>query len=200
MRHAETSGNLRHAYIGRTDEPLCAEGRASARRAGVLPSITRVVVSPLLRARQTASICFPNAEQIVAPGLREMDFGDFEGRSALEMEDDPDYRLWLEGLCEPTCPNGESRALFCRRTAAAFEQILAQERARNEQRLVIVAHGGTIMALMSRFAIPHRGYFDWHVGSCGGFRALVKTGAPGEGPTISQPTPFDSLDSALQPL
>lgn len=33
--------------------------------------------------------------------------------------------------------------------------------------LVIVAHGGVQMAVMERFALPERGYFDWNV-PCGG--------------------------------
>ena len=39
----------------------------------------------MTRARQTARILFPEAEQIVVPGLREMDFGTFEGRNYVEM-------------------------------------------------------------------------------------------------------------------
>jgi len=37
----------------------------------------------------SAAILFPNAQQRVCTGLREMTFGDFEGRSAQEMADDP---------------------------------------------------------------------------------------------------------------
>ena len=29
--------------------------------------------------------------------------------------------------------------------------------------IVIVAHGGTIMALMERYAEPHKPYFEWSV-------------------------------------
>ena len=54
----------------------------------------------MTRARQTAHILFPQAEQIVVPGLREMDFGTFEGRNYIEMENDPDYRAWVDSNCE----------------------------------------------------------------------------------------------------
>ena len=29
IRHGQTAGNLRHNYVGRTDEPLCPEGIAN---------------------------------------------------------------------------------------------------------------------------------------------------------------------------
>lgn len=192
MRHGQTAGNLRRAYIGRTDEPLCEEGRAAAQHAGSLPQVQRVYVSPLLRARQTAQICFPNARQTLVEGLREMDFGEFEGRSAQEMEGDQAYQAWLESYCEAPCPHGEQRAAFTQRCAAAFEQLARTERARGAQQLVIVAHGGTIMALMSCFATPARGYFEWRVGNCEGYRAQLELPA-GAAPVIASPQLFTRL-------
>lgn len=193
MRHGQTAGNLRRAYIGRTDEPLCEQGRTAALRAGTMPQLQRVYVSPLLRARQTAQLCFPNARQIAVEGLREMDFGDFEGRTAQEMEDDAAYRAWLASYCEDPCPHGEQRARFTERCAAAFTQLLSEELGHGAQQLAVVAHGGTIMAIMSSFAVPRRGYFDWQVGNCEGYRAQLEPGAPGTAPLITNPHPFTRL-------
>ena len=91
IRHGLTEGNRLRRYIGRTDEPLCAAGRA-ALSAAPLKGIETVYVSPLLRARETAAILFPHARQIVVDGLREMDFGAFENRSADDMKNDAAYR------------------------------------------------------------------------------------------------------------
>ena len=115
LRHGRTSANERHLYAGSTDVALSDAGISDARRSGICDSCGLVYVSPLLRARQTARICFPNARQVVCDGLREMDFGAFEGRSADDMADDADYRRWVDSNCTLPCPGGESRAqLICR--------------------------------------------------------------------------------------
>ena len=38
-----------------------------------------------------------------------------------------------------------------------------------EERLVILAHGGTQMAAMERYALPHRDYYKWCAPNAGGF-------------------------------
>ena len=141
-----------------------------------------------------------------------MNFGKFEGRNYKEMENDPDYRAWVEGMCLGKCPGGESREEFCARTCEAFLEVLRQvpqnatetfnrnlnietgktwesgetgesretlesgetgesretgesgetgktgesrETGEKISRLVIVAHGGTQMAVMNRFNCDH---------------------------------------------
>ena len=121
------------------------------------------------RTAETAEILFPNARQIVVPDLREMDFGIFEGKSYLDMENLPAYRAWVEGGCVDAPPGGESRAAFCRRVCAAFEALMNQTLAAGEERLAIVAHGGTQMAVMERFALPRQDYFSWRGPLGGGF-------------------------------
>ena len=54
------------------DIPLSDAGRAKLQRADFSPRT--VYVSPLCRARESASILFPTAAQTVVPGLREMCF------------------------------------------------------------------------------------------------------------------------------
>ena len=89
LRHGETIYNTEKRYQGQRDIPLSTKGRAALCPADIRPA--RVYVSPMTRARQTAAVLFPQAQQIIVPGLREMDFGTFEGRNYVEMENDPDY-------------------------------------------------------------------------------------------------------------
>ena len=98
-----------------------------------------------------------------------MDFGDFEGKTYGELKDDPAYRAWLASGGEAACPNGEGKAAFCARACRAFERLVDEALARGAERLVIVAHGGTQMAALSRFAEPHRDYYDWNAPLAGGF-------------------------------
>ena len=116
IRHGMTRLGEEKRYQGALDEGLSAQGRAALKRAAFTPS--RVYVSPLLRARETAGLLFPASEQIVVPDLREMDFGVFEGRGWWEMEQDEDYCAWVDGGCTGRCPGGEDRASFSARVCA----------------------------------------------------------------------------------
>lgn len=173
LRHGATAGNGLHRYIGRTDEPLSPAGVRETEAAGRDPSLSFVYVTPLLRTRQTAKILFPNAEQIIVDGLQEMDFGDFEGKSAYEMASDPDYRSWVEGGCLGTCPGGESRETFSGRVRKAFEAAILSpmaDRTREQGDMaVFVVHGGTIMAVLETFARPAMSYYEGHAENGKGF-------------------------------
>ena len=172
IRHGKTPGNAERRYIGRTDEPLSAEGRAEAELLEKDFAKEKVYVSPYLRARETASILFPNAEQIIAPDLRETDFGIFEGRNADEMTDDPEYRAWVDGICLGRCPGGESRDDVTNRAVKAFSEIVrAAEDAAAEEPLVFVTHGGVIMSILSALAVPQKDYYDYYVSNLHGWTA-----------------------------
>ncbi|NLX64211.1 MAG: histidine phosphatase family protein [Clostridiaceae bacterium] len=173
MRHGITEGNLHRRYNGRTDEPLCEEGILHAQAAGVLSNMAHVYVSPMKRAIQTARICFPNAQMHIIEDLREMDFGDFEGRTVDELACDAAYLEWVKGNCEGECPNGESIASFQKRVLAAFDIVIRDAIERQLKELAIVAHGGSIMAIMSKFAEPASNYYDWYVPNCCGYEIIV---------------------------
>ncbi len=165
LRHGRTAYNEDFRYQGWNDVPLSAAGESQLIQADVFPQA--VWVSPLIRARRTAEILFPQARQTALEDLKEMNFGVFEGRSYREMEQDTAYRAWVDGGCEGRCPGGESRGEFCRRACGAFAGLLGKAEEAGEEMLVIVTHGGVQMAVMERFALPKRGYFDW-CAPCGG--------------------------------
>ena len=163
LRHGETAWNLEGRYQGKSDLPLCEAGRHALSPAHFRPE--RVYASPMLRAAETARLLFPGARLIPVPGLREMDFGAFEGKRFRDLADDPAYRAWVEGSCTGRCPGGESREAFSQRVCAAFEALMERER----EELVIVAHGGTQMAILERYGRPRRDYFAWQSPNGGGF-------------------------------
>lgn len=167
LRHGETVWNAQGRYLGRTDLPLSPEGREALNRADFTPG--RVYVSPLRRTAETAQLLFPGAAQTVIPGFREMDFGVFEGRSWRDMENFAPYREWVDGGCRGPIPEGESMEQFCARTCAAFEALADRAADAGEERLVVVAHGGTQMAVLERFTLPRRDYFFWRGPLGGGF-------------------------------
>ena len=215
-------------YIGRTDEPLSPQGIRQAAAAGNNTGLSLVYVTPLLRTRQTAEIMFPNARQVTVEDLREMDFGDFEGKSAQEMGFDQAYRDWVDGNCMGQCPGGESRDTFANRVQTAFENIVISHMSSvidfkpmseadfgigleaalgtnswigsNEawetdsgigsgmvsqtdprmNTIVFVVHGGTIMAVLEKYARPAMTFYEGHVGNCQGFLCTLSSPAAGE--------------------
>jgi alpha-ribazole phosphatase len=166
IRHGETIWSSERRYQGISNVPLSEEGRRKLKPADFSPS--RVFVTPLVRTRETAEILFPGAEQIIVPGLSEMNFGIFEGKNYRELNGNPAYQAWMDSGCLAACPGGESKADFSRRVCGAFEELMAGQIAGED--VVIVAHGGTLMAALEAFGRPAREYFDWHA-DCGcGFR------------------------------
>ncbi len=177
IRHAKTVGNAQNRYIGITDSPLCAEGIEFAKNVGRDEELGDVIVTPLTRTQQTASILFPSANQHIADELGEMNFGDFEDRSAADMENDAAYRAWVDGGCMAACPNGESVGGFADRVCAAFMQEVHRAEQNGEERLVFVVHGGVIMALLSSMGVPHKDFYDWYLPNCACVKADVERDA-----------------------
>lgn len=164
IRHGATEGNLRRRYIGRTDEPLCAAGIAQAERLrGQNLSADCLFVSPLLRARQTAEIVFPQMPYALVEGLRETDFGRFEGKNADELSSDPAYQAWVDAMCLTPIPGGEAAADFKKRCCKAFAETIAA--VPDGMCAAFVVHGGVIMAVLEFFAYPKRDFYAYHIGN-----------------------------------
>lgn len=171
LRHAQTAGNAESRYIGRTDQQLSQVGEQAACAARFISKPDTLYVSPMKRARRTAEILFPGSEQIICEDFREMDFGVFEGRSADEMRDDAEYAEWISGMCEAVCPGGESVQQFSDRVCAEFERRAFESISSGIRRMAVVAHGGTIMAVMKRFGHPNKTFYEWSVPNCCGYAA-----------------------------
>lgn len=75
------------------------------------PKADIVFASPMKRCIMTAEAIYPNQEMILCEGFKEMDFGDFEGKSYEELKDNPDYINWIESGGEIAFPNGERKKI-----------------------------------------------------------------------------------------
>ena len=85
------------------------------------------------------------------------------------MEHDPDYLAWVAANCESQCPDGERKAEFSDRICKAFAALVDKALADGEELLVILAHGGTQMAALERYALPHKDYYEWCGPNAGGY-------------------------------
>ncbi len=166
IRHGMTQGNLEKRYIGRTDQPLCEQGvlQAQALLRNGMPACGSVFASPYLRCLQTAHILFPNQQIEILEELRECDFGDFEGKTAEELKQNASYAAWLSEKCLTPIPGGEGVMEFKERCCAAFEN--AARALPQNAAAAFVVHGGTIMAILERYARPVRQFYEYHIGNC----------------------------------
>ena len=149
IRHAEPDEDARGRCYGRLDVGLSPTGLASAERLAesLRPvQLDAVYVSPRLRAVQTANAL--GASRNVDDRLRELDFGQFEGRTYDEIErEQPEFfRSWMETPTLVRFPGGESYAELRERVAAAVDEIVA---ANDGRTVALVSHGGVIRAALA---------------------------------------------------
>jgi broad specificity phosphatase PhoE len=153
IRHGETDWNRELRFQGQKDIPLNDHGRRQAARngravAGILASGEwRLFCSPLGRALETMQIVLREAQQpkrpfTTDPVLMEVNYGDWEGRTLIEIgEDFPDQgRARDADKWGYVPPNGESYAMLAARTAGWLRTL--------DGPTCVVAHGGVLRALM----------------------------------------------------
>ena len=172
IRHAQTLGNIEHRYIGRTDEPLSNAGIASFCDLAY-PAANRIIISPMRRCIQTAKILYPMVKPVLETDLMEYDFGDFEGKNYEELKDNADYRAWIASGGTMTPPKGESMIEFKRRCCDAFIKAIDQAFLDGLSSVAFIVHGGTIMTIFERFAVPSKPFYDWQTKNLGCWSAFT---------------------------
>lgn len=160
VRHAATTWTGRR-WCGRADPALSTAGRAAAdalahRLASELAReparAVTLLVSPARRARQTASPIAgaTGAPAEVDPDLLEVDVGDAEGLTWVELEArHPDIAAQVAVGLVPDWPGGESRealGLRVRRAAARIGSAAATGP------VVVVSHGALLHVLVAELA------------------------------------------------
>ena len=160
IRHGQTQGNRERRYIGwRTDEPLCAQG-IEALKQGAYPAVRSVFISPMKRCRETAGLLYPGVPAEVVRDFRECDFGEFENKNYAELSGRSDYQAWIDSGGEMPFPGGEARAAFAQRCVRAFDELKKRDM---QEDCAVIAHGGTIMAIMEQYARPEGSYYEFQV-------------------------------------
>lgn len=161
IRHGETEGNRLKRYIGKTDEPLCSEGVEQLGKR-IYPDCTVLILSPMKRCLQTAEIIYPSMKAAsVCSDLRECDFGRFENKNYKELSGDEDYQRWIDSGGTIPFPDGESPDEFRSRCVSAFEEIVKWFN--DSDTVSFIVHGGTIMSVMEKYAVPKRSYYDFGI-------------------------------------
>ncbi len=174
LRHGDTAGSRDDLYYGAADIPVLPdslETLAQRAKTGVYPTAARYYTSGLVRTEQTIRALYGDVAHTQLPGLREMDFGDFEMKSYAELKDDPAFQAWCEDAEHNACPNGESAPQVLARNLAAIQPVLdAGEDA------VCVIHGGVTAGLMMHWFGGIR--YDYPVAPGTGYQMTFEDGKP----------------------
>lgn len=167
IRHGITAYNLRGAYIGSLDAPLCEEGIAELKRI-TPPPADLLITSDLLRCRQTGETLYPHLQLFVEPLLRERDFGEFEGLTHKEITSYSGFGGWGMTVDSMVFPGGEGKDAFLGRCRAAFARVLALSDEQGTGRIAVITHGGVIMAFLSDL-FPGSAFYSWQCSHGGGY-------------------------------
>ena len=112
------------------------------------------------RCRETAELIYPGVQVEVIDDFRECDFGEFENKNYADLNGRADYQAWIDSNGEMPFPGGERRAEFAARCVHAFDELVKRNL---QEDSAIIAHGGTIMAVMEQYANPKGSYYDFQV-------------------------------------
>lgn len=111
-RHSLTAWNEEKRLQGWKDSPLTHQGEIDALKLHQFIKdihIDQVYSSPLLRAKSTAELIFQDRQIKEDDRLKEMNFGDYEGKYIQELKEKEDYfNLWHYPDASVSLPHGET--------------------------------------------------------------------------------------------
>lgn len=149
IRHGETEWSLSGAHTSRTDIPLTDAGRA---RAELLrehlkdEKFTAVLTSPMQRARETCKIAGLIDGSVIDEGLREWDYGIYEGKTTKEIRAEsgnPNWSVWKDEIV-----GGETVERAGERADGVIARALA---AGNGGNVALFAHAHILRILAARW-------------------------------------------------
>jgi probable phosphoglycerate mutase len=145
VRHGETAWSLSGQHTGITDIPLTEHGRQVARLlrpqlANV--QLTRVLTSPMRRARETCDLAGLGAQAVIDRDLMEWNYGEYEGLTPAQIfARRPGWTIFRDG-----CPGGESPAEI----GARVDRLIARVRDVPGD-VALFAHGHVFRVLVARW-------------------------------------------------
>ena len=153
IRHGETAWNASTRIQGHTDIPLNDHGQRQAQllaqALAQADPIDAIYSSDLKRALATAQALSQQtgAHLVTHVGLRERAFGDFEGRSFAQIEQEmPEQaQLWRTRVPDWTPPGGGESLLAMQQRVMTTVNALAEQHP--GQQIAVVAHGGVLDVL-----------------------------------------------------
>lgn len=183
IRHGQSSTNVQGLLVGRSDPHLTEFGQRQAHAlAPWLTGVEGLWVSPLARARETASAALPELAQVVKESFIELDYGDLDGTSVTEMTTEH-WRVF-EVEHERAFGGGESLADVDKRVHAELDGLLEDASSllhSPTSHLAIVSHVSPIKSAVT-WALGVPGSTSWRMRLENGSMTVI--GVRGDGPQL----------------
>ena len=179
IRHGMPEGGQR--YRGWLDDPLSDEGWQQMEQAlEKRQPWDLIVTSSLIRCADFANSFGEKLQRPVQveERLREISFGEWEGRTAGEIiEESPNAitRFWNDPINHPP-PGGESLDRFSQRVEAAWSDLCVEHRGKH---ILLVSHGGVIRMIIGQLlGMPLNNLFRLEVPMAAVSRIRIEAGLP----------------------
>jgi broad specificity phosphatase PhoE len=151
VRHGQTAASRENRFSGSSDPPLTAVGEAMAEafaRAYASLKWDGIYTSPMLRTRQTADalVRLTGVRPIVEEGLKEVDYGEWEGLRQAEVKERwPEaFEHWADDVASRGTPGGETAFQVAARAMRVVEGI----RFRHERgNVLLISHKATLRVI-----------------------------------------------------
>jgi alpha-ribazole phosphatase len=177
VRHGITLWNVQKKYLGHTDIGLVESEKSQL--CGLRGEMSKLTFdyffsSDLLRCQETAAYIKPEVSFQLEKRVRELNFGEWEGKTYDQLKHDIRYTNWLDDWEELGPPNGETGIQF----KARVDQFLTELLQRIEKmgtkggrvpKVLIITHGGVIRHILSR-CISGRSFWQWKITYGKGYR------------------------------
>jgi len=179
LRHGESEGNAARQLVGRRDSPLTARGRSQAEAmAGALGPVSRLISSPLARARTTAAALGFDVPIEIDERWVEIDYGRYDGEPLGTVP----AEVWTRWRADPGFrpPGGETLLELGARVRDACAELFARPDAgaRSETDVVVVSHVSPIKAAVA-WALGVGDEVSWRLFLATGSITRIAWGADG---------------------
>jgi broad specificity phosphatase PhoE len=167
IRHAEVEPLYQGVFGGRIDMNLSERGHEQAKTLARFlcgRTFDAIYASPMKRVQQTFAPSRKHhpVKQVILPGLREIDFGDWTGFGwdAVREKFGIHPYEWLDKIELGVVPNGESTVHFRKRVEPCLRRAIRENLGKTA---AIFCHGGVIrmmLAILMDLPLPKTGQFD----------------------------------------
>jgi len=150
VRHGETEWSADGRHTSRTDIPLTAHGRLRAKELGEYlkgVKFAAVLRSPMLRAKETCEIAGFGDVAVVDDGLKEWDYGVYEGRTTKEIQAEiPGWSVWKDAIV-----GGETVEQVGARADGVIARALTAAGDAEDAKVALFAHAHILRILAARW-------------------------------------------------
>lgn len=164
IRHGVSEGAEKGQYIGATDSPLSENGKNQLKALALsaqYPKADAYFCSANQRCRESLELLYPGTTGTYLRGLEGCNFGEWEGKTAEELQGDETYQKWMRGEEGAVPPGGEGNMTFMHRVCEVFEKLVDSMMRSHTENVVLVTQGDVIMALCAAYGLPRAGLYEW---------------------------------------